>query len=94
MPQAYDRRVDLRLCAAGTAAEIRWVDLDEEERVRLRDLGVREGAVVHVIHCGAFGARVIAVGSDRLALDGRTCACIGVLPLDAARTPALAGSRP
>ncbi|WP_425956940.1 FeoA family protein [Xylanimonas sp. McL0601] len=81
--------MDLRLCPAGTAAEVRWVDLDEDERARLRELGLREGAVVHVVHCGAFGGRVIAVGSDRFAIDGRTCACIGVVPLE----PALAGAR-
>ncbi|QAY62863.1 ferrous iron transport protein A [Xylanimonas allomyrinae] len=73
--------MDLRLCPAGTSAEVRWVDLDDEERTRLRELGLREGAVVHVVHCGAFGSRVVAVGADRFAIDGRTCACIGVDPL-------------
>jgi len=80
--------VDLRLCPAGTQAEVRWVDLEDDERARLREIGVREGAVVHVVHCGAFGARVIAVGSDRIAIDGRTCACIGVTPLKSALVPA------
>lgn len=73
--------MDLRLCPTGTPAEVSWVDLDDDARARLREIGLREGAVVHVIHCGAFGNRVIAVGSDRIALDGRTCACIGVTPL-------------
>ncbi len=76
--------MDLRLCPAGTSVEVSWVELDDAERARLRELGLREGAVVHVVHCSAFGGRVIAVGSDRLAIDGRTCACIGVTPLAAA----------
>ncbi len=74
--------MELRWCDAGTVVEVRWVDLDDDERARLRVLGVREGAVVQVVHCGAFGGRVIAVGSDRLAIDGRTCACISVLPVE------------
>jgi ferrous iron transport protein A len=57
---------------------VRSIDLDEAESARLRTLGLREGAIVHVIHWGAFGGRVIAIGSDRLAIDGRTCAAIGV----------------
>ena len=76
--------MELRLCLEGTSVEVGWVDLDDDSRARLREIGIREGAVVHVVHCGAFGNRVVAVGSDRIALDGRTCACIGVTPLDRA----------
>ena len=65
--------------------QVTWVDLSDLERDHLADLGVREGALVHVVQCGAFGGRVIAVGSDRIAIDGATSACIGV-------TPATAGS--
>ncbi|MDR2722394.1 MAG: ferrous iron transport protein A [Cellulomonadaceae bacterium] len=74
--------MELRKCPAGTATRVRWVDLEGTERDRLRELGVREGALVHVIHCGAFGGRVIAVGSDRFAIDGKTCACIDVFGPD------------
>ncbi|WP_050758186.1 FeoA family protein [Xylanimonas cellulosilytica] len=79
--------MNLRRCTAGTAAEVRWIDLADDERARLRELGLREGAVVHVVHCGAFGGRVVAVGADRFAIDGRTCSCIDVTPLTE-RSPA------
>ena len=74
----------LNLCPEGTAAVVEWLDLDPADRTRLRELGIREGAVVHVIQCAAFNGRVIAVGSDRFAVDGRTCACITVKPLTGA----------
>jgi len=74
--------VDLRICPIGSAVEVRWVDLADDERVRMRELGIREGAILHVVNCGAFGARVVAIGSDRFAIDGRTCACISVIPHD------------
>jgi ferrous iron transport protein A len=80
--------MELRLCPAGTAARVSWIDVQDEERTRMRELGLAEGSVVHVIHCGAFGSRVVAVGADRFAVDGRTCACIGVEPI----TGALAGA--
>jgi len=74
--------MDLGICPTGSAVRVRWVDLDDGERARLRELGIREGAVLHVVNCGAFGARVVAIGSDRFAIDGRTCACIAVIPHD------------
>ncbi|MDR0482079.1 MAG: ferrous iron transport protein A [Cellulomonadaceae bacterium] len=70
--------MELQLCPAGTEATVEWVNLEPDERQRLRELGIAEGATVHVIHCGMFGSRVIAVGSDRFAIDGKTCACIQV----------------
>lgn len=79
----YAGAVDLRLCPAGSAVEVRWLDLDDDERARMRELGIREGALLHVINCGAFGAKVVAIGSDRFAIDGRTCACIAVATPDA-----------
>ena len=70
----------LRVCPLGSAVEVQWIDLEDGERTRLRELGIREGALLHVVNCGAFGAKVVALGSDRFAIDGRTCACIAVLP--------------
>jgi ferrous iron transport protein A len=57
-------------------AKVRSIDLPEAERRRLRELGVGPNAIVQVVQCGLFRSRVIAVGSDRIAIDGRTCACI------------------
>ena len=74
--------MNLRVCPIGSAVEVRWIDLEDGERTRLRELGIREGALLHVVNCGAFGAKVVALGSDRFAIDGRTCACIAVIPHD------------
>ena len=76
----------------GSAVEVRWIDLDDGERNLLRELGIREGAVLHIVNCGASGARVVALGSDRFAIDGHTCACIAVLPQSATDNTALVGS--
>jgi len=84
--------MDLRGCVTGSAVEVRWIDLDEDERNRLRELGIREGAVLHVVNCGAFGSKVVALGSDRFAIDGRTCACIAVLPQGTGKNANLIGS--
>ena len=73
--------MNLSLCPVGSAVVVRSLDLDPGERTRLAELGIREDAVVHVIRCAAFGGRVIAVGADRFAIDGRTCACIDVTPM-------------
>lgn len=74
--------MNLGICPIGSAVTVRWIDLDDDERTRMRELGIREGAVLHVVNCGAFGSRVVAVGSDRFAIDGRTCACIAVIRHD------------
>jgi ferrous iron transport protein A len=62
----------------GDAVRVEWIDLPESERTRLRELGISQGSTLHVVQCGAFGARVVAVGSDRFAIDGDTCRCISV----------------
>jgi len=64
------------MCPAGTVARVRLIDLPPEECARLRELGLAPDTLVQVIQCGAFKSRVIAVGSDRFAIDGRTCRCI------------------
>jgi len=85
--------MDLRGCRQGSAVEVRWIDLDEGERNRLRELGIREGALLHVVNCGAFGAKVVALGADRFAIDGGTCACITVVPQDSGEDVAVVGTR-
>jgi len=68
--------VELSLCPAGTVARVRLIDLPPEECARLRELGLAPETQVEVIQCGAFKSRVIAIGSDRFAIDGKTCRCI------------------
>ena len=52
------------------------VDLEDSIRLRLSEHGLRAGAIVRVTHRAAFGGRVVAIGADRFAVDGRTCALI------------------
>jgi len=41
-------------------------------------MGLREGAVVRVTHRAPFGARVVAVGGSRIAVDAATAVAIEV----------------
>lgn len=54
------------------------VDLEHGVRLRLSELGLRVGALVRVTHRAAFGGRVVAIGTDRFAVDARTCSRIQV----------------
>lgn len=65
-------RQRVRILSTGTAGE---------EALRMHEMGLRLGTVVHVTHRGAFGSMVIAIGGARLALDGRTARAVGVEPL-------------
>lgn len=64
------------MCPAGTVARVRLIDLPPDEVARLRELGLAPETQVQVIQCGLFKSRVIAIGSDRFAIDGKTCRCI------------------
>jgi ferrous iron transport protein A len=72
--------VELRECADGDLVRIVAVRLDQATRRRLRELGMSAGARVRIVQRGAFGGRVVAVGADRFALDGRTCRALEVVP--------------
>ncbi|WP_448631200.1 FeoA family protein [Cellulomonas soli] len=82
--------MDLSACGPGDAVRVLAVGLDDGMRRRCRELGLQPGVVVHVTHRAAFGGRVVAVGADRFALDGRTCAQVTV---EAADAPVPAGVR-
>lgn len=70
--------MDLGTVTTGRHLRVVDIDLDERSRVRLRELGLRPGADVHVTHRGAFGGLVLAVGADRFALDAGTAAAVRV----------------
>jgi ferrous iron transport protein A len=72
--------MDLGRWPTHTEARVVDVDLDHAARLRLSELGLRAGAVVRVTHRAAFGGRVVAIGSDRFAVDARTCARIEIEP--------------
>ncbi|MGN8247181.1 FeoA family protein [Cellulomonas soli] len=82
--------MDLSACGPGEAVRVVGIGLDEGMRRRCRELGLHPGVVVHVTHRAAFGGRVVAVGADRFALDGRTCAQVTV---EAIGSPVDAGTR-
>jgi ferrous iron transport protein A len=65
--------MDLGSWPTDTAARVVAVDLEHVTRLRLSELGLRAGAIVRVTHRAAFGGRVVAIGTDRFAVDGRTC---------------------
>ena len=52
------------------------VRLDDSHRFRLSELGLRPGQHVRVIQRCAFGGRVLARGSERIALDSATARTI------------------
>ncbi|MCI1713340.1 FeoA family protein [Bifidobacterium tibiigranuli] len=62
----------LRTCPLGVEIEICKVDLTLHNRFRLNELGFREHERMRVIQKAGFGGRVVAHGSERIALDGAT----------------------
>lgn len=70
----------------GSLARIDDVDVDPEVSLRLRELGLRSGALVRVAQRSIFGGRVIQTGFDadslnsRLGVDGATARRITVVP--------------
>ena len=56
------------------------VDLPQEFRLRMYEIGVCVGALVRITHRGPSDGRVVAIGGARLAIDARTAAAIEVQP--------------
>lgn len=79
--------MDLCTLPIGITARIDDVAITDASRLRLRELGLRNGTMVRVTHRGMFGGRVIAAGPDatalssRIGVDGRTAKLITVTPL-------------
>jgi len=73
--------MDLGRCCTGVCARILHVDVEPGMCLRLRELGLREGAVIEVTHDAGRQGRVVALGAERFALDARTCQAILVDPL-------------
>ncbi|RBP99028.1 FeoA family protein [Bifidobacterium xylocopae] len=62
----------LRTCPLGVDMEICRIDLSSAYRFRLRELGFREHERIRVIQKANFGGRVVAHGTERIAVDGAT----------------------
>ena len=67
-------------CEVGQDVEVREVSAPPSARLRMREVGLRAGAVVRITQRGPFGGRVVAVGGSRIALDAATAAAILVEP--------------
>ncbi len=67
--------MNLSTSPVGQDVTIVGLDVDAGLALRMRELGLRPGAVVRVTHRGA-GGRVVAVGSDRFALGTEACTAV------------------
>jgi ferrous iron transport protein A len=70
--------MQLHTCAPGAEVEVVALGLHESAQLRAGELGLRVGSRVRVLHRGPLGARVIALGGSRLAIDGATAAGVEV----------------
>jgi ferrous iron transport protein A len=61
-------------------ADVRVLNLAVEPsvRLRMREIGLRDGAVVRVWGTTAFGGRVVVLGGSRIALDAATARAVEV----------------
>lgn len=60
----------------GRDMQVAAIDLDGRHAFRLAEIGIRTGMRVRVIQKGNFGGRVVAMGSQRIAVDGATARAI------------------
>ncbi|WP_062516610.1 FeoA family protein [Demequina gelatinilytica] len=70
----------LTMLEPGAVARIRAISADAAVALRLREMGLRPGTRVRLAGRGAAGARVIAIGGARIAIDRGTSALIEVEP--------------
>ncbi len=73
--------MQLRTAAPGAEVEVVSLGLQEATLLRAGELGLRVGSTLRVLHRGPLGARVVAFGGARLALDGATAAGVEVRTL-------------
>ena len=75
----------MTLAESPAGAQVRLLDVavDPASRLRMREVGLRDGAVVRVGRRAAFGGRVVVVAGSRIALDAATARAVAVAPLPA-----------
>ncbi|MEE1296735.1 MAG: FeoA family protein [Bifidobacterium sp.] len=56
------------------------IAIDERHRFRMLELGWRAGCTIRVTQRSNFGGRVVAKGTERIAIDGWTARRIHVRP--------------
>jgi len=70
--------MQLDACPVEEDLEVVGVTVPPDARLPVREMGLREGAVVRVTHRAPFGARVVAVGGSRIAVDAATAVAIEI----------------
>ncbi|SEJ33046.1 FeoA family protein [Demequina mangrovi] len=66
--------------APGAIVRIRSVSAEASIALRLREMGLRPGTLIRLAGRAASGARVVAVGAARIAVDRETSGLIEVEP--------------
>lgn len=72
----------IRNCPLHTDVMITAIHLDERHHFRMLELGLREGTILRVTQRSNFHGRVVARGTERIALDGLTAQSIEVRPVE------------
>ncbi len=72
--------VNLHELRPGAVARVRAISAESTVALRLREMGLRPGTRVRLAGRAASGARVVAIGAARIAVDRATCAHIDVEP--------------
>ena len=62
----------------GVAAHVRAVSTESGAVLRLREMGLRPGALVRMTGRGAGGSPIVMIGAARIAIDGVTAGLIEV----------------
>lgn len=71
----------LNECPLRTPAKVLDVHVDPSFMLRLRELGVRQGADFTVVNRAAFGGVVVNIGGTRVAIDHRCAKEMEVEPV-------------
>lgn len=72
--------VSLRDAKPGKPYTMTGTSLDDRHAFRLEEMGLRTGTMLTVIQRTNFGGRVVASGTQRIAIDGGTARSIFVAP--------------
>ncbi len=62
----------------GAAAHVRSVSTESGVLLRLREMGLRPGALIRMSGRASGGSRIVTIGAARIAIDGSTAALIDV----------------
>lgn len=62
----------------GDCARVRAVSTESGVVLRLREMGLRPGALVRMTARGAGGSRIVTIGAARIAIDKATAGLIDV----------------